>query len=81
MFDLVAVHRFHHSLAAREVPIQGADADAGAARYFFQAHVQADLGESCLGGIDQQLPIAGAVGAGLARFGGGFAFRVDRTAP
>jgi hypothetical protein len=77
LFDFAAVHRFYHRLSAREVPIQGADADARAARDFFQAHVHPDLGEGRLGGIDQQLPVAGAVGAGLARVGGGLAFRVD----
>jgi hypothetical protein len=81
LFDFAAVHRFHHRISAGEVPIQRADADARATRDFFQAHVDADLGEAGLGGIDQQLPVAGAVGAGLARFGGGLEFRVDRTAP
>ena len=81
LFDFAAVHRFHHRFPAREVPIEGADAHACAARDFFQAHVDAGFGEGGLGGFGQQLPIAGAVGAGLARFGSGCAFRVDRTAP
>jgi hypothetical protein len=81
LLDFAAVHRFHHGLARREVPIQRADADTGAARDFFQAHSEAHLGESCLGGIDQELPVAGTVGAGLARVGGGRVFCVDRTAP
>jgi hypothetical protein len=63
------------------VPIEGADADACAARNFFQAHVDTGFGEGRLGGFGQQKPIAGTVGAGLARLGSGCAFRGDRTAP
>jgi hypothetical protein len=81
LFDFAAVHRFHHRVSIREVPIQGADADGRTARDFLQAHVRADLGECGFGGIDQQLPVAGAVGARFARCGYRLTFRVDRPAP
>jgi hypothetical protein len=81
VFYLAAVHRLYDGVAGREVPIQRADAHTRAPRDFFQADVHADLGEPRLGGIDQQLPVTGAVGARLAHFGGWLAFRVDRTAP
>jgi hypothetical protein len=35
------------------MPIQRADADAGAARDFFQAHIQPDFREGRLGSVDQ----------------------------
>jgi hypothetical protein len=35
------------------MPIQCADADAGAARDFFQAHIQPDFREGRLGSLDQ----------------------------
>jgi hypothetical protein len=35
------------------MPIQGADADAGAARDFFQAHIQPDARKRCLRSVDQ----------------------------
>jgi hypothetical protein len=81
LFDFAAVNRFNHRLAAREVPIQGADPDASAARDFFQAHVHSDVGEPRLGSVNQQLPVAGAVGAGFSRCVGGLVIGFDRTAP
>ena len=53
LFDFASVDRFHNRLSAGEMAIQGADADAGAARNFFQAHIQPDFRERRLGGIDQ----------------------------
>ena len=80
LIDLAAVHRFHHGLLAREVPIQGADADYRAARDLFEAHVYSGLGERCLGSVNQQLSVAGGVSAGFARCGGRV-FRFNRTTP
>jgi hypothetical protein len=56
--------------------IQGADADSGAASDFFQAHIQPDFREPCLGGVDQQLSISRTVGAGFTRRGRWLAFHV-----
>jgi hypothetical protein len=81
LFYFSAVNRFNHRLPARKVPIQSADADAGAARDFFQARIHSDAGEHRLGGVNQQLPVAGAVDAGFARCGDGLVFGFDRTAP
>src|ERR1700683_181316 len=50
MLDFASVNRFYNRLSAREMPIQGADADAGAARDLFQAHIQSDARKPCLGG-------------------------------
>ncbi len=58
------------------MPIQRADADAGAARDFFQAHIQANFREPRLGGVNEQLSIAGTVGARFARLGRRLAFDV-----
>ncbi len=69
LLDFAAVDRFHNRLSGWEMTIQRADADAGAARDFFQAHIQPDFREPRLGGVDQQLSISGTVGAGFARRG------------
>jgi hypothetical protein len=53
VFDFASVYGFHHRLSARKMPIERADADAGAARNVFQAHVQPDIRERRLRGVDQ----------------------------
>jgi hypothetical protein len=53
LLDFASVDRFYNRLSGREMPIQGADADAGAARDFFQAHIQSDVRKPCLGGVDE----------------------------
>jgi hypothetical protein len=69
LFDLVPVNRFDNRLSTREMAIQCADPDLGAARDFLQAHIQPDIRERRLGGVDQKLPIPGAVSARLSSFG------------
>ena len=66
LLDFAPIHGFDHRLSAREMTIQRADTDTGAARDFFQAYIQPGVGESCLGGINEKLPIPGAVGARFA---------------
>ena len=66
LFDFASVNRFDNRLSTREMAVECADADAGAARNFFQAHVQPDIRERRFGGVDQQLSIPGTVSAGFA---------------
>ena len=51
--DLTPVNRLHDGLSAWEIAIQRADSDAGAARDFFQAHIQPELREPRFGSVDQ----------------------------
>jgi hypothetical protein len=67
LLDFASVNRFDNRLSTREMAIECADADAGAARNFFQAHIHSDIRERRLGGVDQQLSIPGAVSAGFSR--------------
>ena len=53
LLDFAAVNRLHDRLSGREMTIQCADADAGAARDFFQAHIQPEFRKPGLGGVDQ----------------------------
>ena len=76
LFDFASIYRLHNRLSAREMSIQRADTDVGAARDFFQAHIQPDFREPCLGGVDQRLSIPGTVGAGFARLGRWLSFHV-----
>ena len=77
LLDFASVNRFHNRLSSWEVAIQGADADAGAARDFFKTHVEPEFRKPGLRGIDQQLSIPGTVGAGFARWSYWFSFGVD----
>src|SRR5580704_5131757 len=81
VLDFAPVNRFHDCLSGWEVAIQGTDADASAARDFFQAHVQPDARKARLGGVNQQLPVARTVSAGFARRGSWFSFRDYRSTP
>jgi hypothetical protein len=50
-------------LAGREVAIQGADADAGAAGDRLERRAGALLAEHRLGGVDERVPVAPGIGA------------------
>src|SRR6185437_10498566 len=60
---LVAVGGAHQRLAAGEMAVQGADADAGAARNVLQRHVFALLGEGFGSGKKELVAIALRIGA------------------
>jgi len=53
LLDFASVNRFHNRLSAWEMAVQCADADAGAARNFLQAHIQPEFRKPRLGGVDQ----------------------------
>src|SRR5882762_1787665 len=81
LLDFASVYCLHHRLSAGEMAIQGAGAAAGAARDFFEAHIQPAFREPRLGGVDQQVSIPGTVGAGFARLGHWLSCYVNWSAP
>jgi hypothetical protein len=66
LFDLASIDRFDNRLSTREMAIECADADAGAARNFLQAHIEPDIRKRRFGGVDQQLSVPGTISAGFA---------------
>jgi hypothetical protein len=66
LVHLAPVDRRQQRLAGREVAVQGADADLGAARDVLERRVGPSLGEGRLGGGDEVLAVPDGVGARLA---------------
>ena len=63
--DVLAVDGLEQVEAVREVPVQGADADAGPAGDLLERRVTAQLGERLAGALDQ--PVVVALGVGPQR--------------
>jgi hypothetical protein len=63
-----SVDRFHDRLPAGEMAIESANADAGAPRDFFQAHVLSNFREARFGGLDEKFSVPGTVRARPARW-------------
>jgi hypothetical protein len=53
MLDFTSINRFYNRLSGWKMPIQCADADAGAARNFFQAYIHPDVRKRRLGDVHQ----------------------------
>jgi hypothetical protein len=67
MVDFAAVHCFEQGFARGEMPLEGADADAGGARDSLKARFGAAGAENRFGCLEHQLTVPHGIGAGLAR--------------
>ena len=63
MVDFAAIDRLEQGLAGREMAIEGADADAGAARHRLEARVRAAGAEHRFRCLEHPLAIANRIGA------------------